>query len=490
MARPSLRFRLLASTAILVLALGTAEGLARMVDPVIPQWQAPDAAGVIMTGHPTRLWGMARGVRRNGDTTASINELGLRGTVPEVPRPPEKPRILVLGDSSFFGHGIPDDGTIAASLQKNLQATGIPVEVVNGGIPGYSTEQTKLLLEEVGWSLQPTLLVIGNLWSDNNADGFRDADLLRTNHAFYNNPLAKSAFFRIFAGWVDSTVDRLRGGTGAQIITWTRSSAWPEGKARRVPIQNYARNLDWMVKQARERGVGAMFVTPTNQGLVDQIYQGGAGWDPYFATQRKVAEWNGLPIVSATEAIQADPLPTADKFVDQMHPSVAGAADIGGALANALLQAGWPKNPLLGRAEDFDASGLVDDVHIPPGGQTIRLSPQAQLFPDLHVAPASMASGAPAPSSPSPASPMPPSAAAQNWEVLGRVESGMAPFEVSLRNAEGRPIGFTHLSRPVSFSLKVPADLQEVKVHLEDARGNVQEQTAQKGDPEMVFRLP
>ena len=81
----SLRFRLVASALMTTLVLGGLEAYARWVDPIVPQWQAPDAAGVIMTGHPTRLWGMAPGVRRNGDTTATINDLGLRGAVPVVP---------------------------------------------------------------------------------------------------------------------------------------------------------------------------------------------------------------------------------------------------------------------------------------------------------------------------------------------------------------------------------------------------------------------
>ena len=35
-----------------------------------------------MAGHPTRLWGMGPGVRRNGSTVATIGADGLRAPAP------------------------------------------------------------------------------------------------------------------------------------------------------------------------------------------------------------------------------------------------------------------------------------------------------------------------------------------------------------------------------------------------------------------------
>ena len=58
-----------------------------------------------------------------------------------------------------------DDETIIEQTVDRLRATGLDVDAVNAGVPGYSTEQTRMLLEEDGWQLEPTLLLIGNLWS-------------------------------------------------------------------------------------------------------------------------------------------------------------------------------------------------------------------------------------------------------------------------------------------------------------------------------------
>ena len=44
---------------------------------------------------------------------------------------------------------------------------------------GYSTEQTLRLLEEVGWSYEPDLVIVSNLFSDCNIDAFQDRVAMR-----------------------------------------------------------------------------------------------------------------------------------------------------------------------------------------------------------------------------------------------------------------------------------------------------------------------
>lgn len=324
---------------------------------------------------------MAPGSRVNGDAIATIGDNGLRGAPPIVPRPAGRARVLVLGDSSFFGHGLSDGDTLPAQLEVALRDAGLDADVINGAIPGYSTEQTRRLLDEQGWSLEPTLLLVGNLWSDNNADAFRDVDLLQSR-ALAANPLGRSAFVRLAVGWVD----RLRGGDGARVVTWTRTSTWPEGRQRRVPVQDYARNLDHMAREARSRGVGVAFIAPVNLDIALGRTPQGAPWDVYFAAQAAVAAWHGVPVVSARAALAADPLRAEALFVDAMHPSARGCGNIAREAARVLVAAGWPSNPLTGRPAPFDASALRDPVdanHLREAGQPRDFSPQANLFPGV-----------------------------------------------------------------------------------------------------------
>ena len=90
------------------------------------------------------------------DTQVAINPDGLRG--PQIPleRAPGRSRILLLGDSFAFGHGVNDEETSAHALSRLLPAT----DVVNLGVTGYSTDQELLLLRERGLDWQPDLVIL------------------------------------------------------------------------------------------------------------------------------------------------------------------------------------------------------------------------------------------------------------------------------------------------------------------------------------------
>ncbi len=373
----NLRFRLTSAMIMLVGFLLIAEGVSRPLVSWAPEWRAGDNAGVLMVGHPTRLWGFGPGIRSNGPgVSATISLRGLREPEPELPRPAGRSRVLVLGDSTFFGHGVEDDETLGRQLEAQLKAGGLDVDSANGAISGYSTEQTLLLLEEDGWALDPTLLIIGNLWSDNNSDGFRDMDLLRTVQLNAENPLAASAFFQLMV----QAVDRWGGGDGAQVVTWPTDGTYPDKGVRRVPLNRYAQNLDTMVQLARSRKVGVLFLAPCNQGILAGHYTAGAAWDPYFATMAAVAAHHTVPIVWAKDALKTD-RPVDELFVDVLHPSAEGMGLLAAAVAERLLAEGWPGNPLISATEKpFPFESVVDTatnfVFVSDAS-----SPQSWLFP-------------------------------------------------------------------------------------------------------------
>ncbi len=360
-----------------VLVLG--EVVARAVGPEFPAWRPTAKPGMLMTGHPTRLWGLAPGVNANGRGMATVDPVGLRAPIPLGPREGLDQRVLVLGDSTIFGHGVPDEETLPHQLGAALSARGVDADVINGGIPGYSTEQTRRLLDEVGWELNPSLLVIANLWSDNNFDLWHDRDVFHTMEVYGRSPLARSALFRV----VSSGVDRVRGGQGARLITWTQTSGKPDGSVRRVPLPDYAANLDAMVHEARERGVGVAFLSLANKDLVLRTYDEGS-WDAYFKAQAAVAEHHGVPRVDAGEALRdaqgREDLALGDLFVDELHPSGAGHRVIAEALADGLIAAGWPGEGQVSRTgQDFDTSGLDDPWSEQAEGGYGRDSPQRLL---------------------------------------------------------------------------------------------------------------
>ncbi len=374
----SLRFKIAAASVMLVVALVGLELAARFVAPIVPGYKiSPEKEEmVLLNSHPTRLWYTAPGVKQSAGFTASINELGLRGPLPADPKPADVPRILVVGDSSLFGHGVADNETLSAQLERALLGRGLRAEVINGGTPGYSTEQTLRFLDEVGWDLKPDLLLIGNLWSDNNYDWFQDADLLHTVNTF-SGPLASSALFRISSTWVD----RLKGGRGARIVSWTANSQVPTTAGRRVPLPQYAANLAKMMAQATEHGAGALVLSLTNIERIERGDSSKASWHPYFLAQAEIVRWFRVPMVDAHVVFTTAAAEPSTLFVDSMHPSAKGFALLAKATARLLGDAGWPERERFApRTEPFPGLSVEDaaetDVPAP-------LSPQEELF--MHV---------------------------------------------------------------------------------------------------------
>jgi lysophospholipase L1-like esterase len=92
-----------------------------------------------------------------------IDAAGFRA-MPQVAAPDAR-RILVVGDSFAFGWGVEDDETFSAVLARAL-ARDAPVEVINAGVPGYSTDQYWLFLRERGFALAPDLVLLVECGND------------------------------------------------------------------------------------------------------------------------------------------------------------------------------------------------------------------------------------------------------------------------------------------------------------------------------------
>ena len=93
-----------------------------------------------------------------------INECGMRGGNRSRPREPGTLRIALLGDSFAFGWGVKEDETFAVVLERalasQLSAQYDKVEVLNLGVPGYSTFQEVAAYEETGQHWSPDAVLV------------------------------------------------------------------------------------------------------------------------------------------------------------------------------------------------------------------------------------------------------------------------------------------------------------------------------------------
>lgn len=315
------------------------EGIARLL------WVPPEIdvdVGMQLAPHQTRIWSLQPGTDRQFGVEIHIGENGLRSSQ----QPVQKTRWLTLGDSSIFGHGLRDEGTLHSHLSTTLEQYGQDVEVLCGGVPGYSILQSRRLMNDIGWSLEPSVLVIGNLWSDNNFDHFVDQEwlaILDARNHFIHKWLSHSKLW----GWMNASLRPMKTpekGDPHSKISWLRDP-YKTGK-RRVPVNQYASQLDELIEQARQQGIGVILLQPAN------IYRlrgtlTGATWEPYFIAQREIAEHRNIPIVDVATVLRAFKVPEKQAFLDEMHPTDTSNKWIAQAIVLEALQFGWPDNQLL-----------------------------------------------------------------------------------------------------------------------------------------------
>jgi lysophospholipase L1-like esterase len=117
---------------------------------------------------------------KSADVTVwfQINSQGMRADR-DFPR--EKPagtlRIVSLGDSFTIGYEVASEDTFSSVLERELRGAGLPVEVLNAGVSGYSNAEECLYLERALFDYAPDLVLV-SFFANDLVDNVR-ADLFR-----------------------------------------------------------------------------------------------------------------------------------------------------------------------------------------------------------------------------------------------------------------------------------------------------------------------
>ena len=314
-----------------------------------------------MIGDSKLLWKLEPNRRfETGNDVTEINALGLREKLlhSDTKKQREK-RIIVTGDSSIYGWGVKDNETYAVYLERELRRRfKNPIEVINLGVPGYSTEQTIRLLDELGWQYQPDLVIVSNIFSDCNIDAFQDKNALALTdpeRSSLHNALQKSRLYcAIHMPWVQYQSELNQNpnrvlmpgipvGPNAAV---TLENLTETLSLSRVPLPDYLENLD-KIQQLTTQNQAQMMLAPLAQewdvGIwnvpmpkptTDHVLP----WEPYREAQEKWASERNITIISFPKVFAEYNGDKASLFVDNMHPSKHGTALMAKAVAEQITQ--------------------------------------------------------------------------------------------------------------------------------------------------------
>ena len=211
-------------------------------------------------------------------------------------------RIAVLGDSSTFGWGVEHFESYAERLATALAARWSVdrshIEIVNLGVPGYSSFQGRILLERVALGLAPDAIVWSYLSNDGAVTGEGDeatyAKRLGATGALLA-ALHRSRAFETLEAWIAAARARLR----------PNAAPNPYDAAQRN-IASYrisADNVRSAVELARAAGVPLVLLGQCTRG------------EP-AAVMAAVANETGAPHLDATALLDAslDAMTTDERF--------------------------------------------------------------------------------------------------------------------------------------------------------------------------------
>lgn len=303
----------LAATAATLLIL---EATGRWALPTTP----PREDGLV--ADPELGWTLPAGTQMSWrGTPAQINRIGLRGPEPSIN--PETRKVLIVGDSSVFGDGVEDGETLSRQLTAVLPPD---YDVQNGGVPGYTCLQTRILFERIRAHFVPDVMVIYNMHSDYRRAGPHDRVIVEEQ-----------------LGSLSAT------GVGKLLAAGT---LWYRILRERpnLDVDAYGACLEGLASAHRETGSEVVFVWPItdvdfpDHPLYDQPDPSPVGLrlSDYRAAMKDVAAKMGGTLVDGPAAARAAGMSSKTALLDDVHPTGRGHGVLAQAIQKAIPPASAP----------------------------------------------------------------------------------------------------------------------------------------------------
>lgn len=252
------------------------------------------------------------------DGLYTINSKGFRGK--EFHDLSNKRVILALGESTTFGWGVKDDQTYPFFLGQLLGKRG-EIQVVNGGIPSYTSSQTlaylrKILAEK---ELKPSMVLVSIVWND---IWYSTISNWYPDILIYQKPPQWITFLTSHSRFINGLI--MGFSKNDQLIDVCNEAA----------LVQYGKNIEAMIVSCREKGVDLVFVEPPfdsdhmpEKGLNEFHVRYSKAFfiktaQTYLGKLHSLAAKFGVPVVS--HRLDMGNLHQKPLFMDTLHPTAEG----------------------------------------------------------------------------------------------------------------------------------------------------------------------
>ncbi len=305
--------------------------------------------------HPTLQWEVRPGLvnfdNLKGGGTLNTNEDGMREVRVPRPKPAGTTRVLVLGDSSNFGHGVEGFEMWSTVLQQELEGkTGGRVEVLNGACPGWSTVSALVFMQERGLSWQPDIVIAG-FNNDPGPEYLEDkARIPPPILAGINGLLFRSESYLLGREVLLSLVRRANAGNASFHYTERRAGEEPkygklsgeeqEGLVPRVSLADFRANLHRLNALGKEHNYRFAWLNmPINR------------WEPEFVSRyvnpdyrrsaEQQAQEEGWLMIDVDARWRRTREQDVHAFAHVFHPNAKGHRRMAEQIARELMGAGY-----------------------------------------------------------------------------------------------------------------------------------------------------
>lgn len=184
-----------------------------------------------------------------------INKRGMRGDEVELNK--KGLRILALGNSCTFGWGVKQSAIWTSWLEKTIRQlpTYENLEVINAGVPGYSSFQGKYYFENELLKYKPDIVLIMFGWNDERPAGKEISDhehKVPPEVIFdFQNFISKLKLYQFMRKFILSSTEKEEMPRLDQLYT-----------KKRVPLPNFLENLREICKVARKNNITPVLMIP------------------------------------------------------------------------------------------------------------------------------------------------------------------------------------------------------------------------------------